>query len=133
MGLMRKVLGPESKYDKSLPYTYMAKVPVIPGQDDDFSYFYADTICGLVEYLDEHDIDPGEVKIFGLYRKKEIMLETTHLVSKDNQWLKRPDICRSLERTYKNTLQEHYKGHVEKDDCEFDDRERTGRGSSPVE
>lgn len=29
MGIIRKFLGPESKYDISLPYTYMAKlVPI---------------------------------------------------------------------------------------------------------
>ena len=26
MGLMRKILGPRSKYDKSIPYTYEARI-----------------------------------------------------------------------------------------------------------
>jgi hypothetical protein len=133
MGLIRKVLGPHSKYDKSLPYTYMAKVAVIPGEDDEFSYFYADTICGLVEYLDERDIGPEEVELFGIYQKQEIPIETVHLISGSNKWLKRPDICRSLEKTYQETREERYKGHVEKDECAFDDRDRKGRGSSPAE
>jgi len=29
MGMIRKIIGPKSKYDKSIPYTYMAKVPII--------------------------------------------------------------------------------------------------------
>ena len=32
--MVRKILGPKSKYEKSLPYTYMAKVPVIEGNED---------------------------------------------------------------------------------------------------
>ncbi len=51
MGIIRKFLGPKSKYNKSLPYTYMAKVPIIEGDDELFSHYFADTICGLVEYL----------------------------------------------------------------------------------
>lgn len=31
MGIIQKFLGPTSKYNKSLPYTYLAKVPIIEG------------------------------------------------------------------------------------------------------
>ena len=64
MGVVRKILGPKSKYDKSLPYTYMAESPVIEGDENLFSYYFADTICGLVEYLDKNDIKPEEVKLW---------------------------------------------------------------------
>jgi len=72
LSVIRKVLGPLSKYDKSLPYTYMAKVPVIEGDEEMFSYYFADTICGLIEYLDQKNIAPAEVELYGLYLKQEI-------------------------------------------------------------
>lgn len=56
MDIVRKVLGPVSKYNKTLPYTYMAKVPIIEGDDELFAYYFADTICGLIEYLVEKNI-----------------------------------------------------------------------------
>lgn len=129
MNVIKKVFGPLSKYDKSLPYTYMAKVSAIEGIDDFYSYYFADTICGLIEYLNYHDIRPEEVELFGLYRKKELSLEKEICLTKDMKWLERPDICRSLESHFKKTLEERYKGHIEKDHCLFEDRERKGRGS----
>ena len=59
--IKRKILGPRSKYDDTLPYTYMARVPAIEGDDELFSYYFADTICGLIEYLYENDIKQEEV------------------------------------------------------------------------
>ena len=132
MNVIKKVLGPLSKYDKSLPYTYMAKVPVIEGDDELYSYYFADTICGLIEYLDNHDIEPDCVELYGLYLKKEIPLEKDLCLTADMNWLDRPEICRSLESHYKKTLEERYKGHVEKDHCLFEDRERKGRGSGAL-
>lgn len=41
-----KVLGPLSKYDKALPYTYMARRPIFEGADDHVWYL-ADTVCEL--------------------------------------------------------------------------------------
>ena len=75
MKVLKKVLGPLSKYDQSIPYTYMAKVTMIGGFDDLYSYYFADTICGLIEYLDKHNILPQDVELFGIYRKKEVPLE----------------------------------------------------------
>jgi hypothetical protein len=49
VGIITKILGPLSKYDKSLPYTYMAKVIVIEDDDELANYYFADTICGIVE------------------------------------------------------------------------------------
>ena len=57
MELTRKFVGAESKYDKSLPYTYEARVPIIEGEDL-YNYYFADTICGLFEYLEENGVSP---------------------------------------------------------------------------
>lgn len=128
MNIVRKLLGPKSKYDKTIPYTYVAKVQELENESELVSHYFSDTICGLVEYLDLKQIEPQSVKIFGLFRKEEIELESDCLVDSERKWLKRPDICKSLENTYKNTLEKRYKGHVEKIECSYEDRNRSGSG-----
>jgi hypothetical protein len=128
MGLLRKFLGPKSKYDKSLPYTYMAKEAIIEGDDDLFSYYYADTLCGLVEYLDKEGIFPNDVEIFGLYRGEEKKLDKNIFLDRYKRWLFRPEICRALEEYFERTKDRLYKGHKELEVCAFDDRDREGEG-----
>ncbi|MCW8805010.1 MAG: hypothetical protein OQK56_01005 [Ignavibacteriaceae bacterium] len=130
MNLIRKFLGPKSKYNKSLPYTYEARIDVLKwkGAEPMYCYCYADTICGLVEYLDINNVPPEEVDIFGIYLRKEIPLDKKYCLSEDGKWLKRPDICKSLEYQYKKTLEEQYKGHITIGKCAFDDRDREGGG-----
>jgi len=106
----------------------MAKVPSINGIEDFYSYYFADTICGLIDYLDNHDIGPEGVALYGLYLKKEVQIEKELCLDTHQKWLGRPKICRSLEAKFKKTLKERYKGHIENDPCSIDDRERKGRG-----
>lgn len=126
MSLIRTFLGPESKYDKSLPFTYLAMLPVVEGDDELYSYFFSDTICGLVEYLDKNDIEPETVQLRGVYLKQEIPLDINLCTDSKGNWLSRPDICKSLETHFKETLEERYKGHLEEGDCAFDDRSSQG-------
>ena len=128
MGIMRKFLGPKSKYDKSLPYTYLAKVPIVEGKDELVSHYFADTICGLVEYLEKRNVPPEDVEIYGLYRKNEIKLDKNICTNSVGNWLLRPEICKVLENHFENTKDELYKGHRELEDCSFDDRDRHGEG-----
>ena len=128
MGIIRKVLGPKSKYNSTLPYTYIAKVAVIEGDDNLFNHYFADTICGLIEYLQERGIKPEEVELSGCYRDKEIPIDKKYCLSETGDWLKRPDICHSLETHYKESMEEQYKGHVELGECSFEDRDREGSG-----
>jgi len=130
MGIVRKILGPKSKYDKSIPYTYFAKAPIVEGDESLVNYYFSDTICGLIEYLDESNINPEEVELFGCYLKKEIPIDKKYCLSEVGKWLKRPDICASLEMHYQKTMEEQYKGHVALGDCSFDDRGRKGLGPS---
>jgi hypothetical protein len=130
MGIIKKFIGPKSKYDQSIPYTYIAKVPIIEGDNDEsmMNYYFSDTICGLVEYLDKNKIEPEEVELFGCYQQKEIPIDKKYCLSENGTWLKRPDICHSLETHYKNTMEEQFKGHVEHGVCSFEDRDREGSG-----
>ena len=129
MGLVRKILGPKSKYDKTLPYTYMASKQIIEDDDELSSYYFADTLCGLVEYLDANGISPGDVKIFGLYKNEEIELDKSIFILDENEWLKPPQLCSVLEEHYSRTGDELYKGHIEKHECSFEDREKEGIGA----
>jgi hypothetical protein len=129
VNILKKVIGPHSKYDKSLPYTYMARVAAVKEIEELYSYYFADTICGLIEYLDKHQIPQEDVELFGLYQRQEIPLEKEYCLNKQKKWLDRPDICHSLEMHYKETLEDRYKGHVAKEPCLFDDRNRKGRGT----
>lgn len=119
MSLLNKILGPESKYDKSLPYTYEARVPIIEGGETYNSYF-SDTICGLLEYLEENKIDPAGVKIFEIYQTQESVIDPAFYTTSDNKWLFKPEICQSFK--------EHYKGHIQEGKCSFKDRDREGCG-----
>jgi hypothetical protein len=128
MSIVDKITGPKSKYKKDLPYTYRAQVNEIPDVHDVTSNYFADTLCGIIDYLRENDIDPQWTTIYGVYRKKEVKLDTSHCVNNDGKWLERPDICHAIEKKYRETLDEIYKGHVEKGNCEFEDRDRDGMG-----
>jgi len=119
MSLFEKMFGPKSKYDKSLPYTYEARIRIFEGTEEYNSYF-ADTICGLVEYLHQNDIKPDEVQVVEVYRKQEFSIDSKHFTTPDHRWLFKPDICRSFE--------EHYKGHIQDSTCSFNDRDCRGSG-----
>jgi len=120
MSLFEKILGPKSKYDKSLPYTYEARIRLFEGSEEYNSYF-ADTICGLVEYLHRNGIKPDEVQIIEVYQKQEFPIDTMLFATHDGKWLFKPDLCRSFE--------EHYKGHIQDNTCTFKDRD--GKGCGP--
>jgi hypothetical protein len=130
MGILRKWVGAKSKQDKSLPYTYEARIDALSGRGADplHHYYFSDTICGLIEYLDINGVRPSEVELFGVYRDDEIPLDVARCTTADGEWLARPHICRSLEAQFKQTLEERYRGHVDKGPCAFEDRDRNGIG-----
>lgn len=119
MKLLRKIVGPRSKYDRSIPYTYEARVSVMEGSDEYNSYF-SDTICGLVEYLHRRGIRPEEVKVLEIYQDRELAIDAELFTSRKCEWLFKPEICRAFER--------HYEGHIQEYTCSFVDRDRTASG-----
>ena len=90
MGILKSVFGPRSKYDKTIPYTYMARVAIIPDDPEIDNIYFADTVCGLIEYLDGKNIQPDEVEIFGVYLKQETSLDVKYCTDADGRWLKKP-------------------------------------------
>lgn len=130
MSIIRKFIGPKSKYDKSLPFMYEACIDVLYGQGDApvYNYYQCDTVCGLIEYLDENGIAPEDVQLYGIYSGKKIQLDTNYCTNIEGEWLRRPEICIALEEHFRETLEAQYKGHRAFEECDFDDRDRTGGG-----
>ena len=64
MGLLGKIFGPKSKYDKSLPYTSEARIRTFEDGSEHKTYL-SDTICGLVEHLERNGIAPAEALVVG--------------------------------------------------------------------
>ncbi len=122
MGVVKKIIGPKSKYDKRLPYTYEAKIDMLHGYSDKpvYDYYFADTICGLVEYLHENAIQPEDVTLYEVYRDGEFEVKKEFCLTPTGGWLKRPDICKSMKK--------HYRGHSNEKTCAFRDRDRQGSG-----
>ncbi len=116
MSLLEKILGPKSKYDTSLPYTYEARIRIFEDGTECKSYI-SDTICGLIEHLHRNRIKPEETEIFEIYLERESPIDPLLFTTADRQWLFKPEICRAFE--------EHYKGHIQDATCSFKDR---GRG-----
>lgn len=115
MGLLGKLLGPKSKYDKSLPYTYEARVRIFE-DDDEFKTYLSDTICGLIEHLDQCGVSPDDAEIYEIYLETETPVPASLFTSADGLWMTRPEICRAFEQ--------HYPGHIREGSCSFEDRER---------
>ncbi|RLA03453.1 MAG: hypothetical protein DRQ47_05145, partial [Gammaproteobacteria bacterium] len=86
MTLINQLLGPKSKYEKQLPYTYEAKVKIIEGEDD-YNSYVADTICGLISNLENKSIAPDMVTVYEVFNDQEKRLDINLCLSGENHWL----------------------------------------------
>lgn len=118
MELLDKIIGPRSKYNDDIPYTYEARVEIIDG--DEYKSYYADTICALVEFLEGENIAPDGVDLYEVFKDKENRLDQKYCVAEDGTWLSRKQLCVSFT--------ERYPGHIHADCCSFDDRVRDVEG-----
>ena len=119
MSLLNRILGPESKYDDSLPYTYEAKV-FIAGVEGMTQSYISDTLCGILERLEKEGVAPDEVAILEIRPEGEFPVLLEHCTGPDGKWLRRPEACRSFE--------EHYAGHEKTGRCCYRDRSREAEG-----
>ncbi len=126
MGIVKTLVRPKSKYDSSIPYTYEARIDPLDGIGDesDLEYFYSDTLCGLIHFLDEQHISPKDVTLIALYNGDEIEIDPGPMMQEE-KWLKRPRLCRSLEKHYENSKLIQYKGHEKHSDCSYTDRDQS--------
>lgn len=119
MSILRDVLGPKSKYDHNLPYTYEARVKV-SGVEGMTESYVSDTLCALLERLADEQAGPGEVTILEIRSEGELPVLLEHCLGADGKWLRRPDACRSFEA--------HYAGHEKAGRCCYRDRSRVADG-----
>ncbi len=119
MGLFSKLLGPKSKYDQSLPYTYEARIRIFE-DGDEYKTYLSDTICGLVEHLQMNGTGPDEAELYEIYLEEETLIPSSLLTDADGRWLAKKELCR--------TFSQHYPGHIREDSCSFEDRDRDCRG-----
>ena len=119
MSILRNVLGPKSKYDHRLPYTYEARLSVtgVPGMTESY---VSDTLCGLLERLAREKADPAEATILEIRPEGEFPVLLEHCLAADGSWLRRPEACRSFEA--------HYAGHERSGRCCYRDRSRESDG-----
>jgi len=119
MGLLDEMRGPKSKYDEKLPYTYEARMPIIEG-DEEYNSYMSDTICGLIQYLNENGIDPLEVDIYEIFTDEEKVVPKELYLTKKGAWMHGEEICQSFK--------DHYEGYIYEDGCVFEDRNCKGTG-----
>ncbi len=112
LNIVRKLLGPKSKYDKDLPYLYEARIPTI---EDHYKSFVSDKVCQLIGYLKKHGIQPGDTSLFEVYQQNERPIDLAICVDKSGQWLSREQLC--------YTFSAVYPGHIAESTCSFVDRE----------
>jgi hypothetical protein len=118
MSVLRHVLGPASKYDHRLPYTYEARVATgVPGMTETY---ICDTLCGLLERLADEAVTKDEVTIREVRPEGEIPIEVEHCLSAEGRWLRRPEACRMFEA--------RYAGHERTGRCCYRDRDRRADG-----
>lgn len=119
MGILEEFLGPASKYDHRLPYTYAARVVVkgVPGMTE---HYVSDTLCGLLERLNQENVSPEDVTIREVHTESEMPILTKHCLTSDGKWLLRPQSCRVFEA--------RYTGHERTGRCCYRDRDRTADG-----
>ncbi len=115
MRILRRIVGPESKYEDDIPFTYEARVE-IEGIEKEYKSYVADTICALVEHLEKEIVQPRDVTVFEIYRKEEKELDIRYCTSDEGQWLNRAQLCDSFRK--------YYPEHIKKSGCTFEDRDR---------
>jgi len=130
MGILDKLLGARSRYDKRLPYTYEARVDLLGGGGEKpiFDHYFADTLCGLIGCLMENHIKPARVQLYGVYQRRESPMILDPCLGEDGAWLQPPALCESLAETFRVTRDERWRGHSPHGDCSFRDRNTEGVG-----
>ena len=119
MSWAERLIGPQSKYDDSLPYSYEARVSVLEW-DDAYNSYYSDTICGLINFLRQKNIQPNQVTLHEIYQGNEAKVETCLCLDDHDLWLSRPNLCKSLHGCNKR--------HIGSKHCSFQDQSRVAYG-----
>lgn len=125
MGIFDSIVRPRPKRENILPYTFEARVDILAGHgsEPEFYRFYSGRICGLIAHLDFLGLAPGEVELFSVFRDRQVPLAAELFTTAEGNWLKRPQLCRALERYFRETGNDCFRGHWEEGLCAFADRD----------
>lgn len=119
MNPVRRWLGPKSTYDPTIPCLYEARQPVAE-LPELFHSYQADTVCALVERLDQEGVSPAEVTLWEVYQEREAVIPSHLYATPDHRWLTQQELCLAFEA--------EYPGHIARGTCSFHDREKVGIG-----
>ncbi len=113
------LFSPKSKHDQDIPYTYEARCQVIEGEEEYNSYF-ADTVCGLIAYVQSNGFSPKRLSLHEIYKNKEVEIPKHKYIDSNSAWLDKPQLCLSFKDIYPK--------HISHNGCKFEDRSAQGIG-----
>lgn len=93
------ILGPKSRYIRTLPYAYSARRRIF-SDTEDHVWYVADTVCLLIEQLAAAGIHPHDVEMFEVFRHAEIAVERVLFSDEQGQWQMRPVLCTAFADRY---------------------------------
>jgi hypothetical protein len=126
MEVINSVVGPRTKRNTCLPYTFEARVDILAGHGHQpvFNHYYSSTICGLISHLDSLGFFPRDVELFGAFRGRQTGMAMQLFTTQEGRWVQRPELCGVLEKHFKISREECYRGHAQEGPCCFEDRDR---------
>ncbi len=98
MKIVEKIFS--ANKNNTYPYTYQAVINIL-GEDDSIKMsYFADTICGLVEFLKKRQEDPGLTEIFEIYQGKQTTIPSQCYLGGDGHWFSRQELCHPMSSRY---------------------------------
>ncbi len=112
MSLSEKIL--DSEHDNTLPYIYRAKRPIIEGEEDFTSDWFADTLCVLCLNLQKLGEEPEFIQIYECFNDREVEIPKQAYMDARGQWLRKKELCHAHQR---------YGRVANENNCSFQDRD----------
>ncbi len=106
-----------SRYEDTLPYAYEAVIYPLKEDDSIRISYVADTICALINFLKKCTEDPAGIKLFEVFRDKEVPIPETCYLGKNGGWLPKRQLF------YPRT--KRYGEPMNATNCRFCDRDDT--------
>ena len=106
-----------SRYEDTLPYAYEAVIYPLKEDDSIRISYVADTICALINFLKKCTEDPAGIKLFEVFRDKEVPIPETCYLGKNGGWLPKRQLCYPMTKRYGEPMNAT--------NCRFCDRDDT--------
>lgn len=86
--------------NNTFPYTYQAVVNILDEDDSIQVSYFADTICGLITFLNKRRENPGRTRVFEIYRGQETLIPSQCYLRADGCWCSRHELCHPMTSRY---------------------------------